>query len=47
MIEIGWMEAAVAIAAMFLGATVFSATGFGIGMVSTPIMLLLTGRSRR
>ncbi len=40
MIEIDWLEAAVAMAAMFLGATVFSATGFGIGMVSTPMMLL-------
>ncbi|MYC07465.1 MAG: sulfite exporter TauE/SafE family protein [Chloroflexi bacterium] len=43
MIEMGWLEAAVAMAAMFLGATVFSATGFGIGMVSTPIMLLAHG----
>ena len=43
MIEISWLEAAVAMAAMFLGATVFSATGFGIGMVSTPIMLLAHG----
>lgn len=43
MIEIDWLEAAVAMAAMFLGATVFSATGFGIGMVSTPMMLLAHG----
>ena len=37
---LGWLEAAVVMLAMFLGSTVFSATGFGIGMVSTPIMLL-------
>lgn len=43
MIEVDWLEAAVAMAAMFLGATVFSATGFGIGMVSTPMMLLAHG----
>lgn len=39
MTELGWLEAIVVISAMFLGAMVFSATGFGIGMVSTPIIL--------
>ena len=38
--DIGWMEAVVVVVALLLGCTVFSATGFGIGMVSTPIMLL-------
>ena len=41
MIEIGWIEAAVSIVALFLASIVFSATGFGIGMISTPIMLLV------
>ena len=43
MIEIDWLEAAGAMVALFLGTTVFSATGFGIGMVSTPVMLLAHG----
>ena len=43
MMELGWLEAAVAIVALFLGCTVFSATGFGIGMVSTPVLLLAHG----
>ena len=41
MIEIGWIEAAVSVVALFLASIVFSATGFGIGMISTPIMLLV------
>ncbi len=41
MMELGWIEAVVTALAMFLASTVFSATGFGIGMVSTPIMLLV------
>lgn len=41
MIEIGWLEGTVVILAMLLASTVFSATGFGIGMISTPLMLLV------
>ena len=37
---IGWVEIAVASAAVFLGVMVFSATGFGIGMIATPLLLL-------
>ena len=39
--DLGWLEAIVVIFAMLLASTVFSATGFGIGMVSTPLMLLV------
>lgn len=39
--ELGWVEATVVIVAMLLASTVFSATGFGIGMISTPLMLLV------
>ena len=41
MMDLGWLEAIVVIFAMLLASTVFSATGFGIGMVSTPLMLLV------
>ena len=41
MIELGWLEAIVVVLAMLLASTVFSATGFGIGMISTPLMLLV------
>ena len=41
MIELGWIEAAVSVVALFLASIVFSATGFGIGMISTPLMLLV------
>ena len=41
MIELGWLEAIVVVIAMLLASTVFSATGFGIGMISTPLMLLV------
>lgn len=40
---IGWVEVAVASAAVFLGVMVFSATGFGIGMIATPLLLLAFG----
>ena len=39
--DLGWLEAIVVIFAMLLASTVFSATGFGIGMISTPLMLLV------
>ncbi|MCY4578359.1 MAG: sulfite exporter TauE/SafE family protein, partial [Chloroflexi bacterium] len=39
--ELGWLEAVVVVFAMLLASTVFSATGFGIGMISTPLMLLV------
>ncbi len=39
--ELGWLEAIVVVLAMLLASTVFSATGFGIGMISTPLMLLV------
>ena len=39
--ELEWLGATVAALAMFLASTVFSATGFGIGMISTPLMLLV------
>ena len=39
--ELGWVEAIVVVMAMLLASTVFSATGFGIGMISTPLMLLV------
>ena len=39
--EVGWLEAIVVVLAMLLASTVFSATGFGIGMISTPLMLLV------
>ena len=39
--ELGWIEGAVVVLAMLLASTVFSATGFGIGMISTPLMLLV------
>ena len=39
--ELGWVEAIVVVLAMLLASTVFSATGFGIGMISTPLMLLV------
>ena len=39
--ELEWLGATVTALAMFLASTVFSATGFGIGMISTPIMLLV------
>ncbi len=42
---IGLTQIAIAAATMFLGATVFSLTGFGIAMVGTPmigIMMLAT-----
>lgn len=38
--EIGWVGVAVAAAAVFFGVMVFSATGFGIGMIATPLLLL-------
>ena len=38
---IGWVKASVSALAMFLATTVFSATGFGIGMVGTPLLLLV------
>ena len=41
MMDLGWLEAIVVIFAMLLASTVFSATGFGIGMISTPLMLLV------
>ena len=41
MMELGWLEAIVVVLAMLLASTVFSATGFGIGMISTPLMLLV------
>ena len=41
MMELGWVEAIVVVMAMLLASTVFSATGFGIGMISTPLMLLV------
>ncbi len=41
MIDIGWLEAIATALALFLGATIVSAIGFGIGMVATPIMLLV------
>ncbi len=41
MSEIGWLEGTVVVLAMLLASTVFSATGFGIGMISTPLMLLV------
>ena len=39
--ELGWIEGTVVVLAMLLASTVFSATGFGIGMISTPLMLLV------
>ena len=39
--DLGWLEAIVVTFAMLLASTVFSATGFGIGMISTPLMLLV------
>jgi uncharacterized membrane protein YfcA len=41
LMELGWVEAIVVVMAMLLASTVFSATGFGIGMISTPLMLLV------
>lgn len=41
--EIGWIGVAVAAVAVFLGVMVFSATGFGIGMIATPLILLAFG----
>jgi uncharacterized membrane protein YfcA len=41
LMELGWLEAIVVVLAMLLASTVFSATGFGIGMISTPLMLLV------
>ena len=41
MMDLAWLEAIVVIFAMLLASTVFSATGFGIGMISTPLMLLV------
>ena len=41
MMELEWLGAIVSVLALFLASTVFSATGFGIGMVSTPLMLLV------
>lgn len=41
MMDLGWIEAVVVVLAMLLASTVFSATGFGIGMISTPLMLLV------
>ena len=38
--DISWMEAIAAAVAMLLGTTVFSATGFGIGMIATPVLLI-------
>ena len=38
---LGWLEGTVVVIAMLLASTVFSATGFGIGMISTPLMLLV------
>ncbi len=35
------VETLVAILALFIGSTMFSAIGFGIGMVATPVMLLV------
>ena len=37
---LSWQEMASAVVAMLLGLLVFSATGFGIGMVATPVLLL-------
>ena len=39
--ELGLLGPVVAALALFFGATVFSATGFGIGMIATPMMLLV------
>ena len=41
MMELEWLGAIVVALALFFGSTVFSATGFGIGMIATPIMLLV------
>lgn len=37
----GWLEIAVSSLALFFGSLVFGATGFGIGMIATPLMLLV------
>ncbi len=39
-LTLGWTGIAIASLALFLGCTVYSATGFGIAMVATPIALL-------
>ena len=36
----GWFETVIPALALFFGSLVFSATGFGIGMIATPIMLI-------
>ncbi len=36
----GWFEMAIPAIALLFGSLVFSATGFGIGMIATPIMLI-------
>ncbi|MYC07464.1 MAG: sulfite exporter TauE/SafE family protein [Chloroflexi bacterium] len=42
-LAIGWNQVAFALFALLAGCTVYSATGFGIAMVSMPIMLLAVG----
>ena len=37
---LGWFETLISALALFFGSLVFSATGFGIGMIATPIMLI-------
>ena len=42
-LALGWQQIAFALFALLAGCTVYSATGFGIAMVSMPIMLLAVG----